>query len=79
MEKTMTEKACKECAFYAIGKNSGLGVCRRYPPPPVSSRETPDFPHTRSTWWCGEFQPKEPDEPEAPEEEERLYFRKGDE
>jgi len=70
----MTERRCDNCEFYSPEnlEDYALHGCYRYPP---KQQAVP----VRSDSWCGEFQPKESDEPEAPEEEERLYFRKGEE
>jgi len=83
----MTEKRCDNCkywVFYGLFKDSNApidyGICHRYPPTARGERTAPcDNPDPPAHWWCGEFEPKESEEPEAPEEEERLYFRKGDE
>lgn len=42
-----------------VNKAEGKGVCRRYPPTPVSiNREIvfSHFPTMRMDGWCGEFQ-----------------------
>jgi hypothetical protein len=58
------EPNCSRCMFYRPGQNLGEGVCRRMPPQafpiPIHGGITTaaDFPPTKGTSWCGEYQQK---------------------
>lgn len=53
-------KSCKTCKFYLmheyenVAEDSDYGMCRRFPPTRVNSRDS-SFPIVIDDNWCGEW------------------------
>ncbi len=45
---------CDYCTHWKRD-HSGMGWCRRYPPPSIAKNEDTDWPRTSGFDWCGEF------------------------
>lgn len=54
---TATNQTCSNCRFWTDKESTeryGQGVCRRYPPTPLT-RVPAMFPTTNPAAWCGEW------------------------
>ena len=56
----MSNGTCKTCKFYNDNERYyELRVCKRYAPQSGSVRSEINWPHTKRTDWCGDYEPVE--------------------